>query len=263
MFAWDGGEIWVISITHRPVLDWVTGAFFHLGVVALLVRYARKRHWLDLFLLLSIPVLMMPSIISLAFPGENPGLNRAAGAIVPTYLIAALALVAVWQWARGTFQQRPAHGVAMVLLVALLAVALRSNYRLVFVDYAEQYRLSAWNTSEAGAVLRGFEESGGSPETARLVGYPHWMDSRLVGIISGHPERDPAIFPEQFDLLLGEERAQIFILNVNDTAGAARLRELFPEGRLSRFVSATEGKDFLIYLVPAARDLEPMPAPPS
>ena len=263
MFAWDDGEIWVISIPHRPVLDWVTGAFFHLGVAALLARYLHRRHWLDLFLLLSIPLLMMPSIISLAFPGENPGLNRAAGAIVPTYIIAAFALVAVGQWARRALQSRLARGAVMTFLLVLTGVVVLSNYRLVFVDYARQYRLATWNTSEAGAVIRGFEESVGSAETAHLLGYPYWMDSRLVALIAGHPELDPAIFLEQLDLLVGEERAQLFILNLQDAAGAQRLRELFPEGRLSRYVSATQGRDFLIYLVPAARDLEPLPAPPS
>jgi hypothetical protein len=61
---------------------------------------------------------------------------------------------------------------------------------------------------------------------------------------------------------VGEERAQLFILNLQDAAGVQRLRELFPQGRLSRHVSATEGKDFLIYLVPPTRDLEPLPTPP-
>ena len=263
MFAWDDGEIWVISITHRPALDWVTGAFFHLGVVALLARYLHKRHWLDLFLLLSIPVLMMPSIISLAFPGENPGLNRAAGAIVPTYIIAGFALVAVVQWSSAALRGRIARGAVLTLLFILSAVAVIANYRLVLVDYALQYRLGTWNTSEAGAVIRGFSESIGEYETAHLVGFPYWMDSRLVGIIAGHPAEDPAIFPEQLDPYVGEERAQLFILNLQDAVGVQRLRELFPQGRLSRFVSATEGKDFLIYLVPPARDLEPPPVPPS
>jgi hypothetical protein len=131
------------------------------------------------------------------------------------------------------------------------------------VDYALQYRLGTWNTSEAGAVIRGFSESIGEYETAHLVGFPYWMDSRLVGIIAGHPAEDPAIFPEQLDPYVGEERAQLFILNLQDAVGVQRLRELFPQGRLSRFVSATEGKDFLIYLVPPARDLEPLPVPPS
>jgi len=262
MFAWDDGEIWVISIPHRPALDWVTGAFFHLGVVALLARYLHKRHWLDLFLLLSIPLLMMPSIISLAFPGENPGLNRAAGAIVPTYIIAGFALVAVGQWAGATLRSRLARVSAMVFLGFLAAVAVIANYRLVLVDYAHQYRLGTLNTSEAGAVMRGFSESVGQFETAHLVGFPYWMDSRLVAINAGHPVEDPAIFPEQMDVLVGEERAQLFILNIQDAVGVQRLHELFPQGRLSRFVSATEGKDFLIYLVPAARDLEPAPTAP-
>jgi hypothetical protein len=262
MFAWDDGEIWVISIPHRPALDWVTGAFFHLGVVALLARYLHKRHWLDLFLLLSIPLLMMPSIISLAFPGENPGLNRAAGAIVPTYIIAGFALVAVGQWAGATLRSRLARVSAMVFLGFLAAVAVIANYRLVLVDYAHQYRLGTLNTSEAGAVMRGFSETVGQFETAHLVGFPYWMDSRLVAINAGHPVEDPAIFPEQMDVLVGEERAQLFILNIQDAVGVQRLHELFPQGRLSRFVSATEGKDFLIYLVPAARDLEPAPTAP-
>ncbi len=262
MFAWDDGEVWVISIPHRPVVDWVTGAFFHLGVAALFVRYLHKRHWLDLMLLLSIPVLMLPSIISLAFPGENPGLNRAAGAIVPTYIIAAFALVAVAQWAGGALRGRVARGAAYSFLLILAAVAVVSNYRLVFIDYATQYRLGTLNTSEAGSVVRGFVEMGGSYETAHLVGYPYWMDSRLVAINAGDPAYDPAIFPEQMDALVGEGRAQLFILNLEDAAGAQRLRELFPQGRLSRYVSATEGKDFLIYFVPAARDLEPLPSSP-
>ena len=33
--------------------------------------------------LLSIPLLMLPSILSLAFPDENPALNRAAGDLTP------------------------------------------------------------------------------------------------------------------------------------------------------------------------------------
>ena len=71
---------------------WSLRRLFFLGVVQLLVRYIRQRHWLDLFLLVSVPLLMLPSILSLAFPDENPSLNRTGGAIIPVFLIAALAL---------------------------------------------------------------------------------------------------------------------------------------------------------------------------
>ena len=79
-------------MTHRPAFDIVTAALFLIGVVLILVRYIRNRHWLDAFLLVSIPLLLMPSILSLAFPGENPALNRAGGAYVPAFVIGAMAL---------------------------------------------------------------------------------------------------------------------------------------------------------------------------
>ena len=69
MFNIDDGDIWVNSVTHRPALDVISAALFLIGVVLVLVRYIRKRHWLDLFLLVSIPLLQLPSTLSLAFPG--------------------------------------------------------------------------------------------------------------------------------------------------------------------------------------------------
>ena len=45
MFNWDDGEIWVHSIPHRPALDIVSGALFLIGIVLVLVRYIRRRHW--------------------------------------------------------------------------------------------------------------------------------------------------------------------------------------------------------------------------
>ncbi len=50
MFAWDNGEVWVISIPHRPVLDFVAGALYHLAF-ALFIRYIQKRNSMDLFIL--------------------------------------------------------------------------------------------------------------------------------------------------------------------------------------------------------------------
>ena len=91
MPIWDNGQIWVHSIPYRPALGIVSGAFFVLGVGLLIARYIKRRHWLDLFLLVSLPLLMMPSILSLAFPEENPSLNRTGGALVVVFLIVGLA----------------------------------------------------------------------------------------------------------------------------------------------------------------------------
>ena len=92
MFFWDDGDVWVHSIPHRPALDVISAALFFLGLVLVVLRYLRKRSWVDLFLLVSIPLLLLPSILSLAFPNENPNLNRTAGAYVPVFLILAIGL---------------------------------------------------------------------------------------------------------------------------------------------------------------------------
>ena len=60
MYNVDDGEIWVNSVPHRPALDVVSAALFALGVILVFVRYVRHRHWLDLFLLVSIPLLQLP-----------------------------------------------------------------------------------------------------------------------------------------------------------------------------------------------------------
>ncbi len=92
MFGYNDGLTWLHSIPLRPGMDVVGAALFYLGYVLIFVRWLQKRRWEDLFLFLSVPLLMLPSILSLAFPIENPSLNRTAGAIIPVFIILALAL---------------------------------------------------------------------------------------------------------------------------------------------------------------------------
>jgi hypothetical protein len=249
MFAWADGEVWVVSIPQIPALGVVAGALFHLGAVLLLVRYLRRRQWQDLFLLLIIPLLMMPSILSLAFPHENPNLYRAGGAAVPVFLIAALtldglisALQARW---RAPWGSRLGWGVAIFLLVW----AALQDYDLVFNQYARSYRLSAWNTSEIGAVIRSFVATVGDPDSAYVVAYPHWVDTRLVAINAGYPNRDFALWPEHFQDTLVNPNPKLFIIFSIDQASIEALRELYPQGHLRLHQSQVEGKNFWLYMV--------------
>jgi hypothetical protein len=250
MFGWDNGEVWVNSIPHRPALDWVTAALFHLGIVIFLVRYIRDRRWSDLFVLLSIPVLQLPSTLSIAFPGENPATNRAAGAFVPAFLAAGLALGYLYTWVRAIWRGPRRAKFSALLVVFLLAVAARENYRLVFEEYGDLYRRSAWNTSQAGEIIQHFAESIGAYETAHMVAYPHWMDTRLVGMHAGQPKWDYAIWADEFETIQAEPRSMLFILNPQDTASLEELRRLFPDGVQSTRASELEGKDLIQYFVP-------------
>lgn len=250
MYAWDDGSIWPVSVTHRPALDVVSGALFHVGAALLFVRYLRRRHWLDLFLLLSIPLLMMPSILSLAYPDENPALNRASGALAPVFLIVAIALEGLLVGVK-THLGRP-HGarIAWGLAIFLIAWSAAHNYDLVFRQYRQSYELSAGNTDEMGRVIRSFAEAGGSLDGAWVVAIPHWVDTRLVGMHAGNPTRDYAVFPERLEDTRAYPDAKLFLINREDVASIETLRRLYPEGWLRPYISQYENKDFWIYTTP-------------
>ena len=263
MFAWDNGEVWVNSIPHRPALDWLTAAFFHLGVIMLLARYFKTRNWVDLFLLLSIPILQLPSTLSLAFPAENPATNRAAGAIVPVFLIAGLAFDVVPRWLKKQWNEVRMERFGFALVVILFLLVARINYNLVFVEYQNLYRQSAWNTSEAGQVIRSYAENIGSYESAHVVAYPHWVDTRLVAMNAGIATKDYAIAPENLAVLLEEPGPHLLLLHPDDEQGLTFLYELFPDLYVRRWSNEIPGKDFVIAFAPASgglstdRDVEP------
>ena len=106
------------------------------------------------------------------------------------------------------------------------------------------------NTSEIGRVVREFSDGFGSPDTAWLVAYPYWVDSRLVMINAGYPYRDNAIWPEQFANTLPDPRAKLFIINLADVASLGALQSLYPQGWLHTYKSDYENKSFYLFFVP-------------
>jgi hypothetical protein len=252
MFAWDDGETWPHSVTHRPALDVVSAALFHLGVVLLLVRYARQRNWLDIFLLISIPILMLPSTLSIAFPGENPALNRPGGAYVPVFLIVALALDGLMRGLERGLHGKTGTRVAWTLSLVLFGFASNQNYDLVFNQYFRSYQLSSWNTTELGEVIRGYIDSGiGDENGVLIVGYPHWVDTRLASIIAGYPHEDFGVIPEE---MLNRSQAydgpKLFLLHPQAFDSIQTLQSVYPNGELRPYESKVETKDFWIYFVP-------------
>ncbi len=246
MFFYDNGSIWVHSVIGRPALDFVTAALYFLGVLTLLVRYVRKRNWVDLFLLISIPLLLMPSILSLAFPDENPSLNRTAGAIIPVFITAGIGLDAVFRtiW----FNMKHTFGkVLWILLFSVMLITMMSyNYTLVFSKFKTNFLAGAWNTSDIGRVIRGFVDTIGTEDSAYVVPYPYWVDTRLVGINAGFPEKDYALWPESFAETRSNPGSKLFILNTQDTVNLDILKSLYPNAFEYYYKDDLEGKDFII-----------------
>jgi hypothetical protein len=250
MFGWDNGEVWTVSIPHRPALDVVSAVLCYAGMAILLIRYLRKRSWVDLLLLVSVPILMLPSILALAFPRENPLLSRASGAIIPVFLMIGIALESLLSTIRSRIGSHRGAFAAAGLGIFLLVWSGSQNYDLVFNQYRKLYDLSSWNSSEMGKVLRVFADTIGSRDTTWLVGYPYWVDSRLVSLNAGYPDRDCAIMPDQLATTTADTRAKLFILNPLDQPSITTLFQLYPQGTVQTYKSKYETKDFLMFFVP-------------
>jgi hypothetical protein len=255
MFNYDDGEIWVHSIPHRPALDVISAALFLLGVALILVRYIRNRHWLDVFLLVSVPLLLMPSILSLAFPGENPALNRAGGAYIPAFLIGAMALDGfLTSFGRGGMRSVVTWGVAGILFL----LSASQNYDLVFNQYYTSFRGGSWNSSDMGRVIDQFEQANGDADNVWIVPFPHWVDTRLPAVWAGIPNRDLAMWREDLPSTVEFTGPKLFMVKAdlehpegNDQETLDVLEELYPDGQLRMFDSDVPGHDFWIYSVPS------------
>jgi 4-amino-4-deoxy-L-arabinose transferase-like glycosyltransferase len=253
MFNWNDGDTWVHSIVFRPALDVVSGALFMLGIVLVLFRYIRQRHWQDLFLLLAIPLLELPSILSLAFPDENPVLTRTGAALLPVFLIVAMALDGLLTGIVSRMNRRSGAALAWLIVLFLAVFSSFQNYDLVFHQYADQYTASANDTSDMGAVITQFRQVYRTTDSVWIVAFPYWVDTRLPGVWAGIPNRDFAIWPADFNKTLDVNGTKLFMIKTDDTQDADLLKQLYPQGVLSTFHSATnlEDKNFLIFFVPS------------
>lgn len=246
MFNWDNGEIQTHSVTHRPALDLISAALFLLGVFFLIVRYLRQRDWRDLLLLVSVPILILPSVLSLAFPGENPALNRAGGASVVVFVIGALALDGLVSSFGSELKRKV---IALSLVGVLFAGVAYFNYDIVFNQFSSAFKAANWNSSEMGKAISDFESRYGQTDTVWIVPFPYWVDTRLPGVWAGVPNRDFAMWQDRLADSLAYPAPKMFIYWNADTETERILKELYPQGEITRYTSAFAGKDFFIFLV--------------
>ena len=101
-----------------------------------------------------------------------------------------------------------------------------------------------------GEIIQFFSDTYGEADSAWVVAYPHWVDTRLVGMNAGLTTRDFAIWPDHIVDTAPDPRAKLFLINPLDQDGLNALRQVYPEGILSLHKSRVETKDFYIFMVP-------------
>ena len=147
---------------------------------------------------------------------------------------------------------------AYSLTAVLLWASASQSFDLVFHQFDQNFRQNSWNSSEMGAVIKGFGEVYGETETAWVVPFPYWVDTRLVGIWAGIPNRDFAVWPDQLAQTQQVPGPKLFIAKAslidpaaNDQKTIDTLMQLYPDGAVSLHRSAVPGHDFWVFLVPA------------
>lgn len=251
MFNYSGGTIWLVGLRDEPAFDAISAGLLLLGLILVSIRYARTRSWLDLFLLLAIPLMMLPSTLSLAFPEENPAMNRASGAWIPAFLVCAVALDAFLHGVRDKLGGNLGLRVAQVGGIVILLIVASLNYGLFFGEYIDRYDENSWNSSEMGKVIADYAGSFGSLDSAWVVAHAHWVDTRLVAMNAGNPTGDYEIWPEELAATLMVSPPKLFIVKADDELGLSTLEQLYPEGLVAFHQSRVAGKEFLTYFVPA------------
>jgi hypothetical protein len=251
MFSWNDGAGWFACIPLRPALDVVTGAFFHLGFIGLIFHAVKKRSWEALSLILLVPILLLPSILALAIPGENPSLARAIAAVPAVFLLPALAMVLTTDFLRTLVPGVNGRRIGAALLAVLVAAAAAQDFDLTLRQYPASYRLNAENASELGTFMRRFAQTIGQPEDAYFIPFPYWVDHRIVNVYAGMPiNSEQFVWPDDIPAFPFSGRPTLFLLLAEDTGSLEALKQRFPDGYYGTVVSAYPTRDFVYFIVP-------------
>jgi hypothetical protein len=126
---------------------------------------------------------------------------------------------------------------------------MQANARLVFEDYYQQFKRNAWNTSEIGSVIRQFDDTIGDHQQVWVVPYPHWVDTRLVGIQAVGYVKDFALWSSDIQATVDAPVPKLYIYKPEDEDTSQILKDLYPHGFLEQFDSSVDGRDFMLYYV--------------
>jgi len=254
MFNVVGDTVWANTLPNKPTLDEVGGVFLVLGVMAALYRLFKQRDWPLLMAILSGVILLLPSILSLAFPGENPSVVRTAGAIPVVAVLVGLGLYVVTRAAKELGKTRWGMWLAVPLLALVLTATTLINYRRYFVGYYHSYQLSSQNSSEMADAMRDFIATGGDLSHIVIHAWPHWVDTRALALLMGNPDwqNTNVVLNRVTDLsrLRDDPAPQMYLLHPSDGNGLQILQETFPQGHAVRQPSRIAGHDFVLFLVP-------------
>lgn len=249
MFNVRGDVVWVNAVPDVPVVDWILGACFLIGVVYGAYRLARHREYPFALMFAAVLILLLPSTLAIAFPEENPSVVRAGG-VAPFVMIFAALPLALW---RRSFTHLRSRTLGDVLTGLVLLAMVLVNFQLYFVRYGDQYRKAAWNSTEIAGSLREFALEHNDWEHIYIVSAPHWVDHRAVGIHLGNFDFNSHLIENKETLKkqVQDPAAKMYALKNQNEETLQYLIELYPNGLAQRMESQTPGRSFIAFYAPA------------
>ncbi len=258
-FNWRGDPGSINAVQLEPFLDQVTGAALLAGVSILVWQAVARRSFVAIALLVSAPVLLAPSTISVAFPEENPAVNRLGTAAPLVFVVAALPFAFLWpslparpgDWRSALRFRSLAWAGTIIFVAAALGMAAVQNHHTYFREYARQYRAFVPNTREIASAMREELAQGIPVNRMFVLGYPGWVDGRNVGFALGAPDwylTNNIVPDEPLPHDLGG-RPLLFVLHPADTVRRRELEAQFPSGVYRVVTSEVPRHDFGLYSI--------------
>jgi hypothetical protein len=247
-FNWCGTITWVNALEKDPFLDIATGGCFLAGALLAAALVARRSHRWG-FLLASIFVLTLPSSLSLAFPLENPSINRSIPVLPVVICLATLPLSYLFERARdGPGSLRT---VTAAVVAGILIIALRENFISYFVKFHESCVNLSEPAIEISQAIRSFQGKGVSTDNAYLLSAMYWVDIRNVAYELDDPEwaKTHNVSPNQPPPELAK-RPLLFVLKSNDRTRFSALKTMYKQGQEFLFQQPFVDRNFSVYFVP-------------
>jgi hypothetical protein len=250
-FNWRGDSTMVNSFTYAPILDLLTGALFLAGLGIIFTHIARCRDLRAAFLVAAMPILVLTSTLALAFPIENPSVNREATLVPVVFTIAALPMAALARQLRARFGRLRGNLILAPAAAAVIVISANLNYEQYFQDFDNQTSRSGASVGDIADAIRGAEIVGVQPDEAYIIDYPYWLDIRNIGINMGNIGWAPAHNVRVEDPLPVQQpgRPLLLIFNLNDTARLEEAKRTYPDYYISTYPTENPEQAFIVFVV--------------
>jgi len=196
-----------------------------------------------------VPILTLATTRALAFPIENPGINRAAVAFPSIVALAVLPAAALIGPAR---RREPSVAVlAGAGLLGLAALSIRANWESYFVRFDEQQQQISEPTMDLVRVMKEYRARGVPYDNVYLLNTSSWIDGRMLGF-----ELGDQLWPVPHDVAPAEpvpfllDRPLLFFFHPSDAARRAQLRKDFPNGVETLIRQKYRYRNYYTYYVP-------------